>query len=192
MLGAVRAQEPLQLFIIARVRCGKIFLLAGIIDAMRSLEPEGCVALAMGTTGIAANLLHLGRTFHSRMNAPLTPKEDYTLQIRAQSSLAQLVQMSRLLMIYKATMLHRCQLEAMDLSLRDLTGKRDQPFRGKVLILAGKFRQCIPVVTRDSWAGTVNASINKSLLWRHFQVMQLTENMQVCASGDLELEVIDK
>ena len=192
VLGAVRAQEPLQLFISARGGCGKTFLLNGILDAVRSLEPGGCVALAMGTTGIAANLLHLGRTFHSRMKAPLTPTEDSTLQIRAQSSLAKLVQMSRLLMIDEATMLHRYQLEAMDRSLRDLTGKTDQPFGGKVLILAGDFRQCLPVVPGASRAGTVNASINKSLLWPHFRVMQLTENMRVRASGDPELEAFDK
>ena len=93
----------------------------------------------MGTTGIAANLLHLGRTFHSRMKAPLTPTEDSTLQISTQSGLAKLIKMSRLLMIDEATMLHRFQLEAMDRSLRDLTGQKDQAFGGKVLILAGDF-----------------------------------------------------
>ena len=190
VLGAVRAKEPLQLFISARGGCGKTFLLNGILDAVRSLEPEGCVALAMGTTGIAGNLLHLGRTFHSRMKAPLTPTEESTLQIQAQSSLAKLVKMSRLLMIDEATMLHRYQLEAMDRSLRDLTGN-NQPFGGKVLILAGDFRQCLPVVPGASRAGIVNASINKSPLWHNFQVMQLTENMRVRASGDPVLEAFD-
>ena len=112
------------------------------------------------------------------------PTEESTLQIRAQSSLAKLVQMSRLLMIDKATMLHQHQLVAMDRSLRDLTGSVDQPFGGKVLILAGDFKQCLPVVPGASRAGTVNSSINKSFLWPQFQVMQLTENIRVHASGD--------
>ena len=60
VLEAVSTHEPLQLFIDARGGCGKTFLLNGILDAVRSLEPEGCIALAMGTTGIAGNLLHLG------------------------------------------------------------------------------------------------------------------------------------
>lgn len=191
-MEAVRTHEPLQLFIDARGGCGKTFLLNGILDAVRSIEPEGCVALAMGTTGIAANLLHLGRTFHSRMKAPLTPTEDSTLQISAQSGLAKLIKMSRLLMIDEATMLHRFQLEAMDRSLRDLTGQKDQAFGGKVLILAGDFRQCLPVVPGASRAGTVSACINKSHLWQHFQVLRLTENMRVHASGDPTLEAFDQ
>ena len=114
------------MFIDARGGCGKTFILNAILAAVRSLDPDGCVALAMGTTGIAANLLQLGRTYHSRMKAPLTPTEDSTLQISAQSSLAKLVRMARLLMI-----------EAMDRSLRDLMGKSDLVFGGKVLVLAG-------------------------------------------------------
>ena len=80
------------------------------------------MALAMATTGIAANLLELGRTFHSRLKATLTPTEDSTLQISAQSSLAKLVRMSKILLIDEATMLDRLQLEAGDRSLRDLMG----------------------------------------------------------------------
>ena len=45
------------------------------------MEPGGCVALAMATTGIAANLLDLGRTFHLRLKASLTLSEESTLQI---------------------------------------------------------------------------------------------------------------
>jgi ATP-dependent DNA helicase PIF1 len=102
--------------------------------------------LAMGTTGIAANLLKLGRTYHSRMKAPLTPTEDSTLQISAQSSLAKLVRMARLLMIDEATMLDRFQLEALDRSLRDLMGKSDLVFGGKVLVLAGNIYLVIYVL----------------------------------------------
>ena len=136
-MGAVKEERQLCVFIDARGGCGKTFILNAILAAVRSLDPDGCVALAMGTTGIAANLLQLGRTYHSRMKAPLTPTEDSTLQISAQSSLAKLVRMARLLMIDEATMLDRFQLEALDRSLRDLMGKSDLVFGGKVLVLAG-------------------------------------------------------
>jgi hypothetical protein len=137
IMGAVKEERQLCVFIDARGGCGKTFILNAILAAVRSLDPDGCVALAMGTTGIAANLLQLGRTYHSRMKAPLTPTEDSTLQISAQSSLAKLVRMARLLMIDEATMLDRFQLEALDRSLRDLMGKSDLVFGGKVLVLAG-------------------------------------------------------
>ena len=146
----------------------------------------------MGTTGIAAQLLDLGRTFHSRMKGPLQPDENSTLNITAQSSLAKLVRMARLLLIDEATMLHRFYLEALDRTLRDLMNKPNIPFGGKIIILAGDFRQCLPVVVRANRAQIVKACINKSYLWQQFKVHSLTENMRVKASGDPILENFDK
>ena len=51
VMRAVRQEESLQLFISARGGCGKTFLLNAILDAVRSMEAGGCVALAMATTG---------------------------------------------------------------------------------------------------------------------------------------------
>ena len=191
IMTAVKEDTPLHLIVDARGGCGKTFVLNAVLDAVRSLEPGGCVALAMATTGIAANLLNMGRTFHSRMKAPLTPTENSTLQISAQSSLAQLVRMAKVLLVDEATMLHRHNLEAMDTTLRDLMRKPDQVFGGKIVILAGDFRQCLPVVPGASRAGTVNACINQSTIWHHFQVVKMMENMRVRASGDPQLEAFD-
>ena len=91
VLEAVKKNQSLWVFVDARGGCGKTFLLNAILAAVRSLEPSGCVALAMATTGIAANLLSLGRTFHSRLKAPMTPTEDSMMAISGQSSLAKLV-----------------------------------------------------------------------------------------------------
>ena len=191
VLSAVRDETPLQAFIDARGGCGKTYLLNAILAAVRSLEPGGCTALAMATTGIAANLLELGRTFHSRMKAPLTAAEDSTLAISGQSSLAQLVRMSKLLLIDEATMLDRYMLEALDRTLRDLLNKPDKPFGDKILILAGDFRQCLPVVQGATRAGIVSHCINQSALWSSFQILRLTQNMRVHASGDPTLEQFD-
>ena len=191
VLEAVRHENSLLIFIDARGGCGKTFLLNAILAGVRTLEPAGCVALAMATTGIAANLLTLGRTFHSRLKAPLSVNKDSTLQISAQSSLAKLVKMSKLLMIDESTMLDKFQLEALDRSLKDLMDV-NQPFGGKIIILAGDFRQCLPVVPNSNRAETVSQCINKSYLWKHFEIYQLSENLRVKASGDSKLEAFDK
>ena len=183
VMEAVRGRKPLCAFIDARGGCGKTFILNAILGSVRSLEPGGCVALAMATTGIAANLLDMGRTFHSRLKAPLNPHEESTLQISGQSSLAKLVQMARLLLVDEAPMLDRFQLEVLDRSLWDLMGQPDHPFGGKIILLAGDFRQCLPVVPVANRAGTVGHCINQSHLWQHFQVLTLTVNMRVRASG---------
>ncbi len=83
-------------------------------------------------SGIAAQLLHLGRTYHSRFKAPLDPTPESTLNITGQSTLAKLVRRARILMIDEATMLHEYQLQALDRTLRDLMQKNDAAFGGKV------------------------------------------------------------
>ena len=192
IMKAVKDEKQLLLFVDARAGCGKTFVSNLVLDAVRSLETGGCVALAMATTGIAANLLHMGRTFHSRMKAPLTPTEESTLQINGQSGLAKLIRMAKLLMIDEATMLDRYQLEAMDRTLRDIMNKPDTPFGGKTLVLTGDFRQCLPVLPGASRARTVNASINQSILWKHFKVLKLLENIRVQVNGDPVLNEFDK
>ena len=117
--------------------------------------------------------------------------EKSTLQDSAQSSLAKLIKMSKLLLIDEATMLDKLQLEALDRTLRDLMGKTDCPFGGKIIVLAGDFRQCLPVVPHANRAGTVSHCINKSFLWQNFRILQLTENMRVRATGDPLLEEFD-
>ena len=72
VMNAVTQGTELLVFIDARGGCGKTYLLNTILGAVRCLD-GGSTALAMATTGIAANLLSLGRTFHSRMKAPLDP-----------------------------------------------------------------------------------------------------------------------
>ena len=192
IIHAVENEMPLSCFIDARGGCGKTYLLNTILAAVRSLQPGGCVALALATTGIAANLLALGRTFHSRMKAPLDPEEDSTLAISSQSNLAKLIRMSKLILIDEATMLDAFMLGALDRSLRDIMGKAEQPFGGKIIVLAGDFRQCLPVVPGANRAGIVKHCINHSNLWGNLTLLKLTKNMRVQASGDPILEDFDQ
>ena len=192
IMDAVLNDKPMQVFIDARGGCGKTYLINTILAAVRSLEQRGCVALAMGTTGIAGNLLDLGRTFHSRLKAPLKPTKDSTLNITGQSNLAKLIRKAKVLLIDESTMLDRYLLEAMDRSLRDIMQKPDKAFGDKIVILAGDFRQCLPVVPGATRAGTVEHCINQSHLWSNFVTLSLTKNMRVDASGDPILEEFDR
>ena len=81
VMEAVKESQGLQIFISARGGCGKTFLLNAILDAVCCSQPGRCIALGMATTGIAAQLLHLGRTFHSHLKAPIEPDENSTLNI---------------------------------------------------------------------------------------------------------------
>jgi hypothetical protein len=87
----------LNIFIDAQGGCGKTYLINKILKKICSLNDQGSKALAMATTGIAGNLLHMGRSFHSLLKAPLQPKNDSVLNITVQSTLAKVVKKSKLI-----------------------------------------------------------------------------------------------
>ena len=88
-------------------------------------------------------------------------------------------------------MLNRFLLEALDKCLRDITGV-DLPFGGKSLLLSGDFRQCLPVVKGEERPGIIKQALTSSYLWPKFEVLSLTTNMRVRASGNKELEKFDQ
>ena len=176
VLAAVQDQRALALFMDAPGGTGKTFTLNTLLAVVRS---QNLVALAVAFSGIAATLLDNGRTFHSRFKAPLRPDETAVFNITAQSELANLIRMTRLIVMDEAPMAHRYHIEGLDRTLRDLMAS-DEPFGGKVLVLAGDSRQVLPVVRHANQAGIVDACLRRSPLWPHFRVWvcQLRENMR--------------
>ncbi|XP_043203232.1 uncharacterized protein LOC122371162 [Amphibalanus amphitrite] len=174
VLAVVDGQEPLALFLDATGGTGKTFTFNLLLSAVRA---KGLVALAVEFSGIATTLLDSGRTFHSRFKALLRPDVTAIFNIPAQSELAQLIRLARLIVMDEAPMAHRHHIEGLDRTLRGLTGS-DQLFGGKVVVLGGDFRQVLPVVRHANQAGIVDASLRRSPLWRHFRVYRLRENMR--------------
>ncbi|KAH9572326.1 hypothetical protein CY35_02G142800 [Sphagnum magellanicum] len=58
----------------------------------------------------------------------------------------------------------------------------DLLFGGKVVVFGGDFRQCLPVVSRGSWAAIVSTALSRSVLWRQVRILTLTENMRLRAN----------
>ena len=189
IIDAVNNDRQTCVFIDARGGTGKTFILNAILAAVRMID-GGTVSLSVGATGIAANLLHLGRTFHSRFKAPLNITCESVCNIDAQSTLAELIRMSKIIVWDEAPMSHRYQMEALDRTLRDLTNI-DLPFGGKIMVLSGDFRQCLPVLPQATRAEVVDAALNRSPLWQFFKVMHLSENMRVKLSNCPDAEAFD-
>ena len=82
-------------------------------------------------------------------------------------------------------MQHRYGPEAVDYTIRDLFRQNGQDiedvplFGGITVMFAGDFRQTLPVVPGGSRVQIVNASLCKSRLWRHIEVLHLTQNMRL-------------
>eukprot|EP00854_Cymbomonas_tetramitiformis_P030093 gene30093-37575_t len=85
-------------------------------------------------------------------------------------------------------MIHRYMLEAVDRLLRRLI-EYDSLFGGKTILLAGDFRQVLPIVYRGTRADIAATVLSRSSLWQHFTDLPLTINMRVSnmlATGDAQ------
>ena len=186
IMAAVEAHSGRCFFLKARGGCGKTFLLDAVLKAARSQGAGGRVALATATTGKAAMHLPKGRTFHSRFKAPLTPSEDCTFSIKAQSEAARLIREAELIVVDEVTMLDNYLLGGFDRLLQDIM-QNELAFGGKVMVCSGDWRQTLPVIKGASRAGIVERCVNQHPLWKHFEVLELTINERVRQSGNPDL-----
>lgn len=90
--------------------------------------------------------------------------------IPRQSDEAKLLQRASVIICDEAPMMHKHAFEALDRTMRDLMknvapGSENYPFRGKVILFGGDFRQILPVVIRGPRLDIVDACLNRSYLW---------------------------
>ncbi|MCP4491587.1 MAG: AAA family ATPase [Gammaproteobacteria bacterium] len=129
-------------------------------------------------TGIAADLLPNGTTVHSCFKLPVPLNADSTSSIMPNSDEAKFIQNLDVIIWDEAPMSPKRALETLDIMLRDVMRSK-VPFAGKVIVLGGDFRQVLPVVPHGSRMQLIQQCIKSSDLWhKHFQVLQLTENMR--------------
>ncbi|GFS97744.1 ATP-dependent DNA helicase [Trichonephila clavipes] len=166
------------------------FLIRLILATVRS---KNDIALALASSGIAATLLPGGRTAHSALKLPLNIQtiDTPTCNISKTSGMGKVLQKCKVIVWDECTMIHKKSLEALDRSLQDLRGNI-QPFGDALILLAGDFRQTLPVISRSTPADEINACLKYSTLWRHVHILQLTTNMRVQLQNDRSAEVFSR
>ncbi|XP_052750249.1 uncharacterized protein LOC128200537, partial [Galleria mellonella] len=169
---------------------GKTFLLSLILATIRS---QNGIALALASSGIAATLLEGGRTAHSALKLPLNLQinETPTCNLSRNSAMAKVLQQTRLIIWDECTMAHKKSLEALDRSMQDLRNNKNR-FGGAMILLAGDFRQILPVVPRSTPADELNACLKSSILWKYIKTLKLSINMRVELQEDQSGEVFSK
>jgi hypothetical protein len=83
----------------------------------------------------------------------------------------------------ESPMVHRHTVEAVDRLLRDIIAPHHPqrallPFAGIPMVLAGDFRQTLPIVPRGTRSDIVAACLKSSPLWPHLSQLHLTDNMR--------------
>ncbi len=176
ILNAVRLDQGGVFFLDGPGGSGKTFLYNILLASVCN---EGHVALAVASSGIAALLLQGGRTSHSAFKIPIDVHRDSLCNVNANSDTAELIQAAKLIVWDEAPAQHRHCVEAIDRTFRYVLQQAESPFGRKVIVFGGDFRQCPPMVARGSRPAIVGAALKRSVLWRHVQVLALTENMRL-------------
>lgn len=174
------------LFLDAPGGTGKTFLLNLILAEIR-MKHE--IALAVASSGIAATLLDGGRTAHSALKLPLNLNlaADPLCNVEKTSGMATVLKTCQIIIWDECTMAHKKGLEALDRTLRDFRSDQRQ-MGGALILLAGDFRQTLPVIPRSTPADELNACLKNSALWRHVKKITLSTNMRVHLLGDVSAQ----
>lgn len=113
---------------------------------LAKVRTKGQIALAVASSGIAATLLHGGRTVHSTFKVPLTPNPQ-TCNIAKNSGLAQVLRDCVLIIWDECSMSNKSTLNAINNTLKDLRNT-EKLMGGITVLLGGDFRQTLPVIQR--------------------------------------------
>ncbi|XP_021959226.1 uncharacterized protein LOC110855114 [Folsomia candida] len=151
---------------------GKTDLYKTLISTLRG---DNKIVLLTASTGIAANLLPNGRTYHSQYKLPVPLVENSVSSMRLTSADARQIKAADLLIWDESTMAPKYALSGIDRLLKEIT-KKDIPFGGKVLLVGGDFRQTLPVVLKGSRSAIVESSIKFSNHWDKFAKLTLVQN----------------
>jgi len=143
------------------------------ISSMR----KQCQPLAF--TGIAASLMEKGQTIHSKFRLKIPSDEACVSRINAGSEEAELLVENDVFIIDECSQVDKFMLRAIDRCLREHTRNRDIKFGGKCIILAGDFRQCLPVVKQPSnhKPETIFLKADRRM-WQSFEKHSLVSNVR--------------
>ncbi|CAK1594996.1 unnamed protein product [Parnassius mnemosyne] len=166
---------------------GKTFLINLLLAKIRS---EKKIAVAVASSGIAATLLPGGKTAHSMFKIPIEAErmENPVCSISKNSHKAKVLQDCAFVVWDECTMANKISIEAVNRTMQDLRGNT-LLFGGVTFLFAGDFRQILPVVPKGTRADEINASLKRSVLWRHCKKLNLKENMR-SHSADSEFSKI--
>lgn len=161
---------------------GKTFVISLIMAIIRSRFD---IALALASSGIAATLLDDGRTAHCALKLPLNLNtiDTPTCNISRSSAMGKLLVQCKLIAWDECTMVNKKSLEALNFTMKDLR-QNNNIFGGLMILLAGGFRQTLPVIPRGTPADELNACLKASPLCNNVKTLSLPTNMRVQLQND--------
>ncbi|XP_065837896.1 ATP-dependent DNA helicase pif1-like [Oscarella lobularis] len=156
----------------------KTFLLNLLLAKVRT---HSDIAIAVASSGIAATLLTGGKTAHSTFKLPLNlhNADQPTCATEKASAKAELLRLAKLIVWDECTMSHKKAFEALNTTLQDIRNN-DLLMGGLTVVLAGDFRQKLPIIQKGTRADEIHACLKSSRTLRpHVRKLHLRKNMRV-------------
>ncbi|KAG0586650.1 hypothetical protein KC19_2G106400, partial [Ceratodon purpureus] len=175
ILSSIEDQSGVVFFVNGPADTGKTFLYNIVTANVRS---KGKIVICVASSGIAALLLHGGRTAHSTFKIPFEVDEYSMCTINKNSGYADVFREASLIIWDEVPMQHRHCAEAVDRSLRDIRDS-NSPFGGVTVVFGGDFRLILPVIPRGSRPQIVGACLRRSTIWQHVRILNLSINMRL-------------
>jgi len=169
---------------------GKSFLYNTLIEQISGVMKKNVVVLA--SSGIAALILHGGRTAHSVFKIPIPVFKDSTCNITREQQVGSIIHAADLIIWDEAPMMHRHVFESVDRIVRHIMDRPLVPFGGKIVVFGGDFRQVLPVVVQGSQSQIEGACLKmSSTIWPKVKTLKLTRNMRVKVDGSNDFSFVD-
>jgi hypothetical protein len=185
--GSVRNRQGRLFFLNGPGGTGKTFVYNTVCHELRS---AGLIVLCVASSGIASLLLNGGRTAHSLFKIPIDGLHEGSFcSIPKEGQLAGLLRVTSLIIWDEVTMQHRFAMEAVDRTCRDLRTD-ERPFGGITVVFGGDYQQILPVIVKGTREEVINATIQRSYLWRDIELLRLKQNMRL-DRGQEELKFAD-
>jgi hypothetical protein len=151
--------------------CGKTFLIEGICHAVKSKNKKfSCCSFS----GIASTLLPKGRTLHNRFRLDLKIRNS---NIGPRSKAWKELKNTDVFIWDEAPTIPENALSLINAKMQEICGN-ELFFGGKILIVAGDFRQTLPVLKNGSRSQIVSNTLKLNPLWKFVKHYKLTKNMR--------------
>ncbi|XP_053101885.1 uncharacterized protein LOC128323190 [Hemicordylus capensis] len=153
---------------------GKTYLYRTILSTIRG---QNELALPVASTGIAANLLQGGRTYHSQFKLPVPILKTSVSNMRLNSQDAKHIKKARIIIWDESTITPTQAITAVDKLMKEIM-ENNKPMGGKLFLLGGDFQQTLPVVPHGTQTHIVKACIKFNTLWHTFKILRLHNNIR--------------
>lgn len=161
---------------------GKTFLLNTLISFC---EINNLPYISMAYTRMASLQLRGARTVYSRFKMPWSKDGRFVSYLMNGSQAATELYDAQIIIWDQVTSCHKGMIAEVDIVLQRLM-KCQRPFGGKVVLLAGDFRECLPIVEGEGKDGVENCIKYASGIWPHLKHICFTKNMRFKFQHDFD------